>query len=189
MTDRSVGVAARSGRGAAVVWAGRWGRVREHRRGGLSAPRRARSVGDDPRRERRQPALDPAARRAGVGRDALLPSLQRATGEELHGRLLGSARRRQVIPPWHPSIVDDRRAVHPRPRRAGRSCLQAAREDEGCDLRALLGSALGTLYAARFPDRLRPTSAAGSAATPPPAKAARTRTAWPRRSATVTAGR
>lgn len=36
-------------------------------------------------------------RGARVKRDRLLPFLQRAAGEELHCRLLGSARRRQVV--------------------------------------------------------------------------------------------
>ena len=57
----------------------------------------ARSMGDDPWRERRQPSVDPAARRAGLERDAVLSVLQRAAREELHRRLLGSARRRQVV--------------------------------------------------------------------------------------------
>jgi hypothetical protein len=96
-------------------------------------------MGDDSWRERRQSTVDRAARRARAERDGLVPPLQCGAREELHGRLLGSARGRQVARPQHPSSVDDGRAVHLGPRRAGRGRVQAPRQDEGGDPRALVG--------------------------------------------------
>ena len=187
--DRAPGQAARH-EDAPVPRTGRRGVARQHRRGRVSPAWRARSMGVDSRREHRQPAVDPLARRTRAQRDPLLSSLQRSTGEELHGRLLGSARRRQVVLPRHPSIVDDRRAIHLRSRRSGRSGLREARQDEGRDLRALLGAApSGALRSTLSQRRLRRTSAADNTATPPPARRLRTRTALPRRSVAAIAGR
>lgn len=73
----------------------------------VRASRRGRSVGDDPRRERRQSAGDRSARRSGHERDGLLPPLQRAPRATLHGRPWGSARHRQVVRSQHSEIVDD----------------------------------------------------------------------------------
>jgi hypothetical protein len=143
-----------SGEDAPVPWTGRRCVAGQHRRGFVSAARRARSMGDDPRRKHRQPVVDPFARRTRAQRYRLLPSLRRAAGEALHRRLLGSARRRQVLLPGHPSSVHDGRAVHLRSRRAGRRRVQAPRQDEGGDLRPLLGLSSRGAYAARFPEKV-----------------------------------
>src|SRR5512140_1490494 len=63
----------------------------QHRGGEVPAAGWNRPVGDDPGRKRCQPAAHPPARRAGPRRDRLLPRVQCAAREDLHGRLLGPA--------------------------------------------------------------------------------------------------
>src|SRR6266511_2236332 len=143
-----------SGEDAAVPWAARRSRLRQHRRDRVSPARRDRSMGHDSRRERRQPTVDPAAWRARAQRDGLVPSLQRAARDDLHRRLLGSARRRQVVRPHDPSIVHGGRAfVSDLDELVDGVCKRLGKTKVAIFGHSW-GSALGMLYAARFPEKV-----------------------------------
>ena len=120
----------------------------------LSPPGRARSVGDDPRRERRQSAVDPSAWRAGLSGDAPFPHFnapleksftvvyweQRGTDKSFDRKIpISSMTVEQFI-----ADLDE--------------LVDAVRKRLGKDKVAIYGhswgSALGVLYAARFPDKV-----------------------------------
>ena len=67
---------------------------------------------------------------------------------------MGAARHRQLVRPQDAHILHDDRAVHRRPQRAGRCGTYAPWQGYGRDLRPSWGSALGVLYAARFPEKV-----------------------------------